>query len=293
MSRQQRRLNRSPKAGSAVSGVRTWRILERLPLPAMGVTAGVLGLVALIAYLIIQASASTEGLSTSERAERDDRGDLPGIFVASQGGRHLSYNFTRSHTPVPYCEGVEWSGAPAASSTASPDVSPTATATATATEVPQGDSEEHHEPAQRDDCYASNPPTSGPMIGGGRNVEVIPGALMNFPPAPNVYPRDIDLPREAITHSLEHAGVFIGYNCADDDEACWSVVDELEDIANNRIDNHDDRVTMGYFSDLPVGEIGLSAWTRYDRFPYTEFEEKRVERFISVHSCRYDGEGFC
>jgi hypothetical protein len=234
----------------------------------------VLSLVALIAYLIVQASAPPESLSAAERAERDDRADLPGTFVPSQGGRHLSYNFTRSHTPVPYCEGVEWSGAPAASSTAPSGASPTATATATATEIPHGESEAHDEPAQRDDCYASNPPTSGPMVGGETNVEVIPGALMEFPPAPNVYPRDIDLPREAVTHSLEHAGVFIGYNCVADDDACWNVVDELEDIANNRIDNHDDRVTMGYFSDLPAGEIGLSAWTRYDRFSYLEFREE-------------------
>lgn len=264
-------------------------LFQRLPMGLLGAVAVVFGVAGLIAYLIIQANASTEGISAAERAATDDNPDLPGIFVPSQGGGHLPYNFTRSHTPVPYCDGVPWSGAAVDTSSASPTVTPTATPT----ELPHGESEPHDEPAQRDDCYTSNPPSSGAMLGGGRRVEVIPGALMDLPPAPNVYPRDIDLPREAIPHSIEHAGVFVGYNCGAEDEACWRVVDEIEDIANNRIDNYDDRVTMGYFSDLPVGQIGLSAWTRYDRFPYTEFDKERVERFIGTHSCRYDEEGFC
>lgn len=290
MSRSQRR--DSGKPGSRASLPRHQGgtpLIERLPVRFLGGVAVILAVAGLITYLIVQAGTPTEGLPAGERAATDDNPDLPGTFVASQGGRHLSYNFTRSHTPVPYCEGIAWSGAPVATSTASPTVTPTATAT----ETPHGEADVHDEPAQRDDCYASNPPSSGAMLGGGRGVEVISGAFMDFPPAPDVYPRDIDLPREAITHSLEHAGVFIGYNCASDDESCWQVVDELEDIANNRIDNYDDRVTMGYFSDLPVGEIGLSAWTRYDRFAYTEFDRKRVERFLSTHSCRYDEEGFC
>jgi len=254
----------------------------------IAVTGGVAALAALIAYLVIQATASTGGDAAANAAELDDSADLPGTFVPSQGGRHLSYGFTLSHTPVPYCDGVAWSGATPVTATATP----TATATATPSGTATGNAA-RQEPTPRDDCYASNPPSSGPMIGGGSNVEVVPGVRMNLPPAPNVYPRDVDIPREAITHSLEHAGVFIGYNCPQDDQACWDVVGQIEDIANNRIDNNDDRVSMGYFSDLLPGEIGLSAWTRNDRFMYTEFEKKRVEKFISTHSCRYDEEKMC
>lgn len=287
MNRHQRRQERPQKEEPAT---RSRKPRERnMPMPLIAALAGIVGLISLIVYLVFQTGTSTEGISASERAETDNSAELPGTFVPSQGGRHLSYSFTRSHTPVPYCDGVTWSGAPAASSTAPPS----ATATAVPTEAPHGDGDVHDEPAQRDDCYASNPPSSGAMLGGGKRVEVIPGALMDFPPAPNVYPRDIDLPREAVAHSLEHGGVFIGYNCGVDDEACWKVVDQLEDVANNRIDNHNDRVSMAYFSDLPIGEVGLSAWTRYERFPYAEFDKRRVERFVGTHSCRYDEEGFC
>lgn len=259
---------------------------RRLPIGFLGVLATLVALSALIAYLIVQARTPATALSAADRAEADDSAELPGTYVPPQGGMHLSYQFTRSHTPVPYCEGVEWSGGAADSGSGTPTVAPSATPTVVDHTPVDGT-------AVPDNCYASNPPSSGAMLSGGRNVEVVPGALMDLPPEPNVYPRDVDIPREAIVHSLEHSGVFVGYNCAPDDAACWEVIDELEDLVNKRIDNNNDRVTMGFFSDLPTGQIGLSAWTRYDRFSYEEYDKKRAERFISTHSCRYDGEGFC
>lgn len=247
-------------------------------LGALGAIGGVL----LIGYLISQASGTNDGHSSGDHAAADDSPDLPGVFVASQGGRHLEYSFTRSHSPVPYCEGIEWAGMDVSSATATPQTSdPTPTAIVTGT------------PPVPDDCYMSNPPSSGPMLGGQRGAEVGDGVLMDFPPAPDVYPRDVDIPREAIVHSLEHAGVFIGYNCATDNQPCWDVVSDLEDLANKRIENNDNRVTMGYFSDLPEGQIGLSAWTRVERFSFEEYDRKEAERFISTHSCRYDEEGVC
>lgn len=289
MSRLQRRLNRKEEGSSTPKKTvaRVANVTDRLPKRVIAVAGGALGLVALVVYLVIQASAPEGGLSGADRAAADDSPDLPGTFVPSQGGSHLGYNFTMSHTPVPYCDGVPWSGAtPVDPQAVTPTATPSPTATA-ATQVPGA------EPTPRDDCYASNPPSSGKMLGGGAGVEVIPGAFMKLPPDPNVYPRDVDIPREAIVHSLEHSSVFVGYNCEAEDDACWQVIDDLEDVVNNRIDNYDNRVIMGYFSDLPPGEIGMSAWTRYDRFSYTEYDKKRVERFIAKHSCRYDEEGFC
>ena len=273
---------------------RTRRVVSRfafLNSPLLLVAAGVLGVSLLIVYLISQASQTTD-MASGDHGAGDDDPSLPGLFVASQGGRHLTYSFTRSHDPIPYCEGVVWSGAPEASTT--PSTGPgTATPAASPTAEAEHESTPHAEPTPRDDCYASNPPTSGPMLNAQRGAEVGEGILMNFPPEPDVYPRDVDIPREAIVHSLEHAGVFVAYNCTADDQACWDAVGDMEKLVNKRIDNNDDRVTMGYFSDLLPGEIALAAWTRVDRFPSTEFDLERVETFISTYSCRYDEEGFC
>jgi ferredoxin len=41
---------------------------------------------------------------------------------------------------------------------------------------------------------------------------------------PGVYPADIEIPRDSIAHILEHAGIFIGYNCKSGDSACDDVV---------------------------------------------------------------------
>jgi hypothetical protein len=119
------------------------------------------------------------------------------------------------------------------------------------------------------------------------------GYVINVPPDPNVYPHDLDIPRDSIPHLLEHAGVYVGWNCADGDDACMEVIEELEALVNNRIDNHDDRVVMAWDSDIPEGQIGLAGWTRVDRFHYEEYERSRADDFIRVHSCRFDPERFC
>lgn len=108
-----------------------------------------------------------------------------------------------------------------------------------------------------------------------------------------MYPPDIEIPREAISHIMEHAGVFVGYHCVVGDSECADVVARIEDIVNDRIDNFNDRVVMARDSDLPDGTIALASWTRVDLFAYGDFSEDRVVEFIDVHSCRFDPEGFC
>ncbi len=160
-------------------------------------------------------------------------------------------------------------------------------AQATAPSAPNGSA------TPRADCFNSNPPSSGDHLNVQRNVDVGGGNLINFPPDPNVYPMEIEIPRDIIPHILEHAGVFVGYNCADGDNACADVVKQLTDVVNDRIDNHDDRVVMAHDGDLPVGQIALDSWTRVDRFNYQDFAKDRATRFISTNSCRVDPENFC
>lgn len=303
MSREQRRLDRKQRGG----GVPDRRTPVKapsggggLPWPQIAIAAGVLLIIGLIAYVVTQQS-SGDGDNTPawEKAEADDSPDLPGTFVPSQGRGHFNYTFSLERTPRPFCPGVRASdpasvlsesGTPAPTNTPAPTSPAGAGGTPGAMGSPVAASTE----APRTDCYASNPPTSGEHLGVQRNVDVTGnGTFMNIPADPDVYPDDVVTPREAVAHILEHAGVFVGWNCADGDTACMDVVDELKDLVNDRIDNHDNRVVMARDPDLPVGEIGLAAWTRVLNVTYQDFDKDEAERFIGTYSCRFDPEGFC
>ncbi len=303
MSREQRRLNRRQGGGGGPdrrTPVKAPSGSGGLPWPQIAIAAGVLLIIGLIAYVVTQQS-SGDGDNTPawEKAEADDSADLPGTFVPSQGRGHFNYTFSLERTPRPFCPGVRASDpASVLSETDTAAGTPAATSTpaATGTSLPAGMSSPvaASTEAPRTDCIASNPPTSGEHLGVQRNVDVTGnGTFMNIPADPDVYPDDIVTPREAVAHILEHAGVFVGWNCADGDTACMEVVDELKDLVNDRIDNHDNRVVMARDPDLPVGEIGLAAWTRVLNVTYQEFDKDEAERFIGEHSCRFDPEGFC
>jgi hypothetical protein len=189
-----------------------------------------------------------EGPSVADRAEADDSAELPGTFVPSQGKRHTGTWPLRNNERVPYCEPGAF----------------------------------HNE------CYASNPPTSGLHVPVQRGAQIADGVVTLLPPDPGVY--DFDLPREAVPHIQEHAGVFVGYNCASDE--CRTAVLALERVVIQELGNGA-RVVMSAFSDLPPDTIGLASWTRVDTFAAAEYDELRVGRFIRAHSCRFDPEGFC
>jgi hypothetical protein len=278
------------------------------PWAAIGIFGGTIAVVLLIVYLVVQAAGDDgTGPSKPEREEANSSSDLPGVYVQSQGRGHFSYAFSLDRTPTPYCEGVEKSeGAdPAIAAVTGPAVSTAAavtptvqatTAAATSTSAATGaasDGTPDATPTVPSNCYNSNPPSSGRHLNVQRNVDVGNGARINIPPDPDVYPPDVVIPREAIAHGLEHAGVFIGYNCAEGDTACEDVVKQLEDVVNDRIDNHNDRAAMARDPDLPVGKIGLAAWTRVDLFPYADFTKARASDFIGTHSCRFDPENIC
>jgi hypothetical protein len=255
----------------------------------IAVGGGLLAVVALIAYLIVQASSGDDGLAAHEIAEQDASTDLPGEFFPTQGRSHFNYTYSPEREPRPFCEGVEFaetSATPSGNATASPTP-------AAATSGTPGSSTPAATPTVPTDCYYTNPPSSGQHLPSQRNADLGNGASINIPPDPDVYPEDIIIPREAIPHTLEHAGVYVGYNCAADDSACADVVDQLTGLVNDRIDNHNDRVVMARDPDLPVGEIGVVSWTRVMRMPFGEYDEDAIADFIGTHSCRFDPEGFC
>lgn len=223
-----------------------------------------------IAVASVLAACGGGGGTTDEPS---DDPNLPGIYVPDQGRGHFRIpGFGETLEPTPFCDGVAHAAEPGA-----PSVTPPAPVDG--------------EPTT---CYASNPPSSGWHLGVQSNVDLGNGIILpRIPPDPNVYPPEAEIPREAIPHILEHAGVFVGYHCADGDAACAGVVERLADVVNDRIDNHNDRVVMARDSDLPEGTIGLAVWTRIDTFGYAAYDEDRVVEFIDVYSCRYDPENFC
>jgi len=138
------------------------------------------------------------------------------------------------------------------------------------------------------ECYASNPPTSGLHLPVQGAVLLEDGNSVKIPPDPGVY--GFEIPREAVPHIEEHAGVYVGYNCATDE--CTAVVQELTDIVSQQLEEGA-RVVMSPTKDLGDDTIGLASWTRFDVFHASEFTPDRVAAFIEAHSCRFDPEGFC
>lgn len=181
-----------------------------------------------------------------ELAEQDDDPSLPGVFVPTQGRRHVQSTYPLTQH-VPFCEGEA-----------------------------------------RSYCYASNPPTSGLHLGVQRSVQLEGGGVVDLPPPPGIY--EFAVPRESIPHIQEHAGVYLGYNCASDacDEAVRQATGIVEDeLALGR------RVVMSPDMDLDADTIALASWTRVDSFDAAEYGDGRVREFIRAHSCRFDPEGFC
>lgn len=267
----------------------------------VAIGAAVIAIVALVAYLIFQASGDGgENLSASDKAEQDASSSLPGVFYPSQGRGHFNQGYPRDGGPLPFCPGVESSdqgtpvGGESGSATAQPTQTVRPTSTPRAGETPDAEQTPNTTPTVPADCYSSNPPSSGQHIEVLGNIEISDGIILpRIPPDPNVYPEDVIIPREAIPHILEHSGVFLGYNCEEGDQACADVVQQLTDLVNDRIDNFDDRVVMGNDPDLPEGTIGVVSWTRALNMTVDEFDIDAVEKFISTHSCRFDPEGFC
>jgi hypothetical protein len=137
-------------------------------------------------------------------------------------------------------------------------------------------------------CYASNPPTSGLHLPVQGTIQLRDGHQLKIPPDPDIF--DFPVPREAIPHIEEHAGVYVGYNCLSDD--CRSTVERLKDLVAQEI-SLGARAVMSPDPDLDDGVIGLAAWTRVDTFDAGDYSDERVRRFIKAHSCRFDPEHFC
>lgn len=333
MSREQRRTDRKQQARGA--GAAKAPPSRRTPVKVAGgsrfpslplAIAGAALLVAgLIGYLIWQSTQTSTGLTGAEAAEANRSTDIPGTYVDSQGRGHFPGGLNGSKV-MPFCDGVPQSdlakersnkpyaplgstpvagtptaaGTPPPGSTATPtDVAhgPTLTPTVAAgSGTATGSPDANATPTIPTGCHLSNPPTSGEHLGVLSNVDLGNGiSISRIPADPDVYPDDVEMPRESIAHILEHAGVYVGWNCADGDSACTDVVQKLKDLVNDRINNNSDRVVLTKDLDLPVGTLGLASWTRVMNLPYSDYDARKgdIKNFIATNSCRFDPEKFC
>jgi len=139
-----------------------------------------------------------------------------------------------------------------------------------------------------DDCYASNPPTSGLHLPVQGPVLLADGHAIKIPPDPGVY--GFAIPREAIPHIEEHAGLYVGYRCTSD--ACATTIERLKSLVTQEL-SLGARVVMSPDPDLDNDTIGIAGWTRVDNFASSDYTDARVRAFIKAHSCRFDPELFC
>ena len=309
MSREQRRADRKQQtsSGSAPPSRRTPVKVaggSRFPTAAIALAGGILLIAGLIVYLIIQSNSSGSGGTAAEKAEANQSTDIPGTWVQTQGRAHFPGNFG-GHQMTPFCDGVPRSdsakltiigggGTPSGSST--PATTSTSVPSATPSpRTPSAQGTVDTTPTVPSNCYNSNPPSSGKHLNVQRGVDVGGGSIVNIPADPDVYPDEVEIPRDGIPHILEHAGVFVGWNCKSGDTACTDAALKLKDLVNGRIDNHDNRVAMAHDNDLPEGTFGLSSWTRVLDFSYTDWDQQKelAEKFLHTNSCRFDPENFC
>lgn len=118
--------------------------------------------------------------------------------------------------------------------------------------------------------YNSNPPTSGP----------------HDPRAPQFKIYNDPLPKEQVVHGMEHGAVVIWYNCTN----CQETIDELKEIVRDGL-RRGRNLIMTPYPDMEPATIALTAWTRLDKFPVSEYSRERVERFIKAHDRRFNPEG--
>ena len=130
----------------------------------------------------------------------------------------------------------------------------------------------------------SSPPAGGPHWGSGACGTDPPTAPPFCGPAPWGVFTD-PWAAESLVHSMEHGGLVIWYNTADED-----VIDDLKDVVIERITR--DLIVMTPYSGMEAEHIAITGWSRLDKFPVEEYTRERIEEFIEAHARRFNPEGF-
>lgn len=129
----------------------------------------------------------------------------------------------------------------------------------------------------------SNPPAGGPHWGSGACPDNPADAPLYCGPAPwGIYRQP--WPVESMVHNMEHGGLIIWYNTANQD-----VIDELEEVAEKELKGQKLMVLTPY-PGMDAESVAVTAWGRIDKMPVSEYSKERIEEFISVFKCRFNPE---
>lgn len=131
----------------------------------------------------------------------------------------------------------------------------------------------------------SNPPAGGPHWSGacGEDPKAAPPICG---PAPWGVYRDEWEP-ETMVHNMEHGGVDIWYN-TDDQE----LISQMETLLEEELLPDYKLIVMAPYSEMEAETIAFTSWTRFEKFPASEFTEERLREFLDAHVRRFNPEHF-
>jgi hypothetical protein len=210
------------------------------------VAAGIVAVIAGIVYLVLQSGGSGKSFSAKDiAAEKDASTSLPGQFIDLETIYGGEYPKTAGHVT----RDVDYA---------------------------------HDCAASDPNLCNSNPPTGGPHWSGNCGDDPTTAPAFCGPVTWGVYRQPWQ--PETLVHNMEHGGVVIWYNTADQ-----QVIDDLESLVAPRVKGGDHLVLAPY-PDMEANTIALTSWTRIDKFPAAQYDKDRVDKFIKAHLKRFNPE---
>ena len=141
-----------------------------------------------------------------------------------------------------------------------------------------------HESEQIDYRAQGLPPAGGPHWGQGAcPIDPADAPLYCGPVPAGFYIEPWEA--ESLVHNMEHAGVVVWYNTDDQ-----GVIDDLRELAQ---ENSDLSLVVAPFPEMEEETIAITAWSRRDKFPTSEYDRARLQEFFDAHACRFDPEELC
>jgi len=216
------------------------------------VLVGIVGIVGLVAYLVWQGTRPAKSnFDAAARMEADPGVGLPGTYVNLPKIYDGSYsNSSGNNTASHVTRDVDYA----------------------------------HDCAKNDPTVCnSNPPAGGPHWGSGTCPENPADAPQYCGPVGwGIYRSP--WPAASLVHSMEHGGLIIWYNTTNK-----QVIDDLETIAESELKGQKLLVLTPY-TGMEPDTVAITAWTRTDKFPVSQFSKERVRKFIEAFKCRFNPE---
>lgn len=129
------------------------------------------------------------------------------------------------------------------------------------------------------------PPTGGPHWGSSACGEhVTDSGTFCGPVQWGIYRAPDFWEPESLVHSMEHGGIVVWYNTADQE-----IIAELEALVQDRLEG-DALIVMAPFQDMADETIAVTSWARRDSFPVADYTRERVETFIDTMKCKFNPE---